>query len=161
MSETQSDDPGYAELALDRAVDRLAGTAGPWKLPAQVAAETRETFKSDFQREIRNHNLYKRWEPNIDRLFGHVGTMAAFMAELKLDSIRNPVGDLTREDVLRGILIVMILCPQTPPPDPDPQARFRLCRNVLEGNRGVVETLRSAFGELAGLSFDPSGAARL
>jgi hypothetical protein len=140
---------GYAELALDRAILRMIRSAEPWAISYQVATQIRTLFQDDFRDEIVIHDDYKRWENAIDRLFGYVGAIAAFLAEHKLDSVLQPSGLVTYADIRQAILIVKVICP----PGDEMGPRARLCKSILSDNTDFVAELRALLGRLQALPF--------
>lgn len=116
---------GFAELALDDAMAVIPQGARPWLVAQGDLLWLKEQFRQDFEREIGDLASYKNYKDPIQRLFHHVGTTAAFLAEARQQNVFGRSGTVTRDQLMMACkLVEREICPRESPP------RRRLCKVV-------------------------------
>jgi hypothetical protein len=118
---------GYAEVALDLAMSLVPLGARPWTVAQGDLDWLKQQFRTDFEREIGDVASYRKFEAPIQRLFHHVGTTAAFLAEARQQDVFGRAGTVSRDQLQMACkLVEHEICPRDVPPP-----RRRLCQAAV------------------------------
>jgi hypothetical protein len=99
----------YAALALDEAMGHLVLGAHPWTTHPNDVAWFKKKFEDDFNTEITDPATFLAWRPIVARLFHHVGSAGAFLAEGHQKNVEAPPGMITRDELIVAIYLVRVV----------------------------------------------------
>ena len=152
----------FAQRALDWAGQCAVARAHPWIIWPKDLGELMTLFYEDFDREITQPGDYERWRPRIERLFGHVGTASAFIAEAGKKNVQVAAGNVSLDDlVLACQLVKEHICPFM-----DPEG-LRICQKApifanaqFKALGQAVAMYKELIGSLSGSTPPPANPGR-
>jgi hypothetical protein len=148
MAETSSKD--FATIALDVAMKCVALKTLPWTTRPRDLAKLKKAFKKDFETQVQSLGSFMKWRSPIERLFSHVGAMAAFLAEARQKSVSKDPGQVTWKDLIWACRFVKsAICRRARPGDRRPlEPTGMICTMAPGLSDGEMVAVREAMAAL-------------
>ena len=96
--------------ALDQVIEAMNDGARPWRLGPAAAQRIHDTYRTDFEHQLRRPRAWQRESGKVLRLARWAGAVAALLAETEVGPETEP-GEVPADHALVGTLAAQHACP--------------------------------------------------